>query len=206
MAKSKSSRRWLERHFDDPYVQRAQREGYRSRAAFKLLEIQEKDHLIRPGQVVVDLGAAPGGWSQVVVKLVGPKGLVLATDILPMEPLPGVDYVQGDFREAQVLEAMADILKDRRVDLVISDMLPNVTGVAAVDQPRAMHLCELTLDYACQNLMPGGNLLLKVYQGEGFDAFLRRMREAFAKVQSRKPMASRSISREVYLLGRDKKL
>lgn len=206
MAKSTSSKRWLQRHFDDPYVQQAQREGYRSRAAFKLLEIQDKDQLIRPGQVVVDLGAAPGGWSQVAARLVGPKGLVLATDILPMEPLSGVAFVQGDFREAQVLAAMADVLGDRRVELVISDMLPNVTGIAAVDQPRAMHLCELALDYARQSLVAGGDLLLKVYQGEGFDVFLRQMREAFVKVQSRKPTASRSISREVYLLGRGKKL
>ena len=206
MARSTSSKRWLQRHFDDPYVQQAQKEGYRSRAAFKLLEIQEKDKLIKPGQVVVDLGAAPGGWSQVAAKLVGPKGLVLATDILPMDSLAGVEFVQGDFREEQVLAAMADVLGDRAVDLVISDMLPNVTGIAAVDQPRAMHLCELALDYVQQALRPGGDFLIKVYQGEGFDDFLRQMRATFVKVQSRKPAASRSISREVYLLGRSKKL
>jgi 23S rRNA (uridine2552-2'-O)-methyltransferase len=196
----------LQRHFDDPYVQQAQKEGYRSRAAFKLLEIQEKDRIIKPGQVVVDLGATPGGWSQVAARLVGPKGLVLATDILPMDSLAGVTFVQGDFREEQVLAEMANILQDREVELVISDMLPNVTGIAAVDQPRSMHLCELALDYVHQALRPGGDFLIKVYQGEGFDDFLRQMRETFARVQSRKPSASRSISREVYLLGRSKKL
>lgn len=202
MARSKSSNRWLERHINDPYVQQAQREGYRSRAAFKLLEIQEKDRLIRPGQVVVDLGAAPGGWSQVASRLVGEHGLVLALDLLPMEPMAGVRFIQGDFRGEEALAALREALGGRVPDLVISDMLPNVSGIAAVDQPRGIHLCELALEFARDSLRAGGDFLVKIYQGEGFDPFLCDMRSLFTKVTTRKPGASRSISREVYLLGR----
>lgn len=206
MAKTKSSQRWLNRHFNDPYVQRAQREGFRSRAAFKLLEIQERDKILRPGQVVVDLGAAPGGWSQVASRLVGGKGVVIAMDILPMDPMADVEIVEGDFREQEVLERLRDLLAGRAVDLVISDMAPNVSGVAVVDQPRSIHLCELALEFARETLKPGGDFLVKVFQGEGFEAFLKALRLSFAKVMTRKPEASRSNSREVYLLARGKRV
>ncbi|MEN8176122.1 MAG: 23S rRNA (uridine(2552)-2'-O)-methyltransferase RlmE [Pseudomonadota bacterium] len=202
MKRSKSSRRWLSRHHRDDYVKRAQVAGYRSRAAFKLLEINDKDHLIRPGQVVVDLGAAPGGWSQVAAKLVGPGGLVVALDILPMDPLPGVICIEGDFREETVLAALRQQLGAREVDLVISDMAPNVSGIPAVDQPRAMHLCELALEFSRNALKKQGDLLIKVFQGEGFDEFFREVHRSFAKVHTRKPRASRTASREVYLVAR----
>ncbi len=205
MAKTGSSKRWLKRHFNDPYVQRAQREGYRSRAAFKLLEIQEKDRLIRPGMCLVDLGAAPGGWSQVAARLVGLKGMVVAMDVLPMDSMAGVSFVQGDFREDAVLAELDNLLGDSVVDLVISDMLPNVTGVAAVDQPRSIYLCELALEFARDRLKPGGAFLVKILQGEGFDPYLQSMRALFTRVVTRKPAASRGISREVYLLGQGKK-
>jgi 23S rRNA (uridine2552-2'-O)-methyltransferase len=201
MARSKSSQRWLQRHVTDPYVQRAQREGYRSRAAYKLLEIQDKDHVLRPGQVVVDLGAAPGGWSQVAARLVGAQGRVIALDILPMEPLPGVQVIEGDFREDQPLTALREALEGRPVDLVISDMAPNVTGVNVVDQPRSIYLCELALAFAREVLRPGGGLVLKVFQGEGFDDFVREVRSSFGRVVTRKPKASRPKSREVYLVA-----
>lgn len=201
MARSKSSHRWLQRHVNDPYVQRAQRAGYRSRAAYKLLEIQQKDHLLRPGQTVVDLGAAPGGWSQVARELVGEGGAVYALDLLPMDPVPGVQFIQGDFREDGPLQALRAALAGRPVDLVISDMAPNVSGVAAVDQPRAMLLCELALDFATEVLRPGGGLVVKVFQGEGFDDFVRALRERFGRVVTRKPAASRAKSREVYLVA-----
>jgi 23S rRNA (uridine2552-2'-O)-methyltransferase len=202
MAKSKSSRDWLERHFNDDYVRQAQESGYRSRAAFKLLEIQDKDHLISPGQVIVDLGAAPGGWSQIAQHLTGNDGAVYALDILHMDALPGVAVIQGDFREQAPLDRLMQELDGRMVDLVISDMAPNISGVEAIDQPRAMLLCELALDFAAQTLKPGGNFLVKVFQGEGFDQFRRQMCEKFSSVLTRKPQASRSKSREVYLLGR----
>ena len=205
MAKTKSSQRWLNRHFNDPYVQRAQREGFRSRAAYKLLEIQEKDRILRPGQVVVDLGAAPGGWTQVASQSVGGKGVVIAMDILPMDPVAGVEFLEGDFREREVLEKLRELLSGRPVDLVISDMAPNVSGVAVVDQPRSIHLCELALDFARETLKPGGDFLVKVFQGEGFEPFLKELRLSFSKVMTRKPEASRSISREVYLLARGKR-
>jgi 23S rRNA (uridine2552-2'-O)-methyltransferase len=201
MPRSKSSRRWLDRHVSDPYVKRAQREGYRSRAAYKLLEIQEKDRVLRPGQVVVDLGAAPGGWSQVASRIVGPRGRVLALDVLAMEPLPGVELIQGDFRDDAVLEGLRARLGGRPVDLVISDMAPNVTGMSAVDQPRAMYLAELALALAREVLGPGGGLTVKVFQGEGFERLLRDLRDDFARVVVRKPMASRPKSREVYLVA-----
>lgn len=191
----------MQRHVNDEYVQRAQREGYRSRAAYKLLELQEKDRLIKPGQVVVDLGAAPGGWSQVAGDLVGRSGKLFAMDILPMDPLPNVDFLQGDFREQAVLDALLARLEGRPIDLVISDMAPNVTGNAAVDLPRSMYLCELAVDFARQVLRPGGGLVMKVFQGEGFDELFRDVRDSFGKVVTRKPKASRPKSREVYLVA-----
>jgi len=206
LARSKSSRSWLDRHFSDNYVKQAQQMGYRSRAAFKLLEIQEKDNLIKPGDVVVDLGAAPGGWSQIAKDLAGDEGMVFALDILPMDPIAGVTIIEGDFREQGPYDKLLAMLDGRPVDLVISDMAPNISGVAAVDQPRAMYLCELALEFARQTLRPGGEFLVKVFQGEGFDDFFRQMRESFGKVVTRKPQASRSKSREVYLLGRDFKV
>jgi 23S rRNA (uridine2552-2'-O)-methyltransferase len=202
MAKTKSSRRWLDRHFSDAYVKRAQQEGYRSRAAYKLLEIQERDRLIHKGMTVVDLGAAPGGWSQVARRLVGESGRVLALDILPMEPLGGVTFLLGDFREDAALTGLHTALAGAPVDLVLSDMAPNVSGVAAVDQARAVHLCELALELACKALKPKGAMAVKAFQGEGFDAYLRQMRAAFAQVATRKPEASRSESREVYLVAK----
>lgn len=201
MKKSKSSHQWLDRHFSDEYVKRAQAEGYRSRAAFKLLELQEKDRLFSPGQVVVDLGAAPGGWSQAAGKLVGGSGRVFALDILPMDALPGVDFIQGDFREDASVEQLRALLDGRPVDLVISDMAPNVSGMSAVDQPRAMYLCELALEYAREVLRPGGGFVVKVFQGEGFDQYVRDLRSTFSRVTTRKPAASRSQSREVYLVA-----
>ena len=203
MAHSKSSTRWLREHFTDEYVKRAQREGYRSRAVYKLLEIDEKDRLLRPGLTVVDLGAAPGGWSQLAARLVGGRGVVIALDLLPMEPLPGVTFIEGDFREVAVLERLLATLNDRPVDLVISDMAPNTSGIRTVDQPRGMYLAELALDFARRGLRPGGDFLTKAFQGEGFDPFLRDLRAAFATVAIRKPRASRARSAEQYLLARN---
>jgi len=202
MKKSKSSHQWLDRHFNDEYVKRAQAAGYRSRASFKLLELQEKDQLFSAGQAVVDLGAAPGGWCQVAEKLVGANGRVFALDILPMDPIPGVEFIQGDFREDESVEQLRALLAGRPVDLVISDMAPNVSGMSAVDQPRAMYLCELALEYAREVLRPGGSFVVKVFQGEGFDQYLRDLRSSFSKVVTRKPAASRPQSREVYLVAR----
>ncbi len=199
--KKSSSRSWLKEHFDDQYVQRAQRDGYRSRACYKLLEIQEKDRIIRPGFTVVDLGAAPGGWSQVASQLVGDRGRVIASDILPMDSLEGVEIIQGDFTEDAVLQAILDALGPNGADLVISDMAPNMSGMNAVDQPRSMYLVELALDLARQVLRPGGGFLTKIFHGEGFDDFMRDARTSFDKVITRKPAASRPRSREVYLLG-----
>ncbi|MCG7934546.1 MAG: 23S rRNA (uridine(2552)-2'-O)-methyltransferase RlmE [Candidatus Thiodiazotropha taylori] len=201
MKRSKSSRKWLDRHFNDTYVKQAQKAGYRSRAAFKLLEIQEKDKLIKPGMKVVDLGAAPGGWSQIARDLVGEKGQVFALDILPMDPIAGVEFIQGDFRETEPLESLRNLLDGAAIDLVISDMAPNVTGMASVDQPRSIYLCELALDFARETLKPGGGFVVKVFQGEGFDDFLREVRSSFGRVVSRKPDSSRAKSREVYLVA-----
>lgn len=200
--KGSTSKRWLKEHFDDSYVQRAQKEGYRSRACYKLLELNEKDKLIKPGMTVLDLGSAPGGWSQVAAQLVGDKGRVVASDILPMDALAGVDFIQGDFTEEQVFDSIMDLLDGEAVDLVISDMAPNMSGVAAVDQPQSMYLVELALDLARNVLKPGGVFVAKVFQGEGFDQLLRDMRSSFQTVQSRKPAASRSRSREVYQVGK----
>ena len=202
MAKSKSSQSWLKEHFDDQYVKKAQKEGYRSRATFKLDEIDQKDSLIRPGMSVVDLGAAPGGWSDYALTRVGDKGTVVALDILPMTPLTGVHFIEGDFREDTVLEELNNVLDGRQIDLVLSDMAPNMTGVGAIDQPASMHLVELALEFAVNNLSKQGSFLVKVFQGEGFDELLRNMRDSFNKVVTRKPGASRARSREVYLLGR----
>ncbi len=203
MARSKSSSRWLKEHFVDAYVKKSWQDGYRSRAAYKLLEINERDHILRPGMTVVDLGAAPGGWSQIAVKIVGDKGKVIATDILLMEPLAGVDFLQGDFREQEVFDKLLEMVKGRNVGLVISDMAPNITGMASVDQPRAMYLAELALDMARKVLAPGGDFLVKVFQGSGFDAFHKEIQPLFDKVLIRKPKASRPGSREVYVLARN---
>ncbi|HID00206.1 MAG TPA: 23S rRNA (uridine(2552)-2'-O)-methyltransferase RlmE [Piscirickettsiaceae bacterium] len=204
MVRSKSSKRWLKEHFDDYYVQKAQREGWRSRAVYKLQEIDEKDRLFKPGMIVVDLGAAPGGWSQWATHRIGEKGHVYALDILPVEPFAGVTFIQGDFREDAVYQQLLGALAGRAVDLVMSDMAPNMSGNAAVDIPRAMYLAELAVDFADQALKPGGDLLLKVFQGEGFDQLVRDLRQKYAKVVTRKPKASRPRSREVYLLARGK--
>jgi 23S rRNA (uridine2552-2'-O)-methyltransferase len=206
MARSKSSSRWLREHFKDEYVKRAQQAGYRSRAVFKLKEIQEKDRLLHPGMTVVDLGAAPGGWAQFVAEMVGQQGTVIAVDILPMAPLKGVEFIQGDFREQEVLDQLLTALADRPVDLVISDMAPNSSGIKAVDQPSGMYLAELTLDFARQCLKPQGSLLMKVFQGEGFDALVKELRGEFASVVSRKPKSSRARSPEIYLLARNYRL
>ncbi|MEB4592422.1 23S rRNA (uridine(2552)-2'-O)-methyltransferase RlmE [Candidatus Thiothrix sp. Deng01] len=201
MARSKSSNRWLGEHFSDEYVKKAQQEGYRSRAVYKLEEIQEKDRILQRGMQVVDLGAAPGGWSQYATQVIGQQGRVVASDILPIDPLPFVEFVQGDFREDAVLAEILKLLKDEKADLVISDMAPNMSGVDAVDQPRAIHLCELALDMAKQVLKPKGNFLVKLFQGEGSEAFIRNVRESFRIVKIRKPAASRPRSREVYVLA-----
>ncbi len=202
MSRSKTSKAWMREHINDPYVQKAKAEGYRSRAAYKLLELDKKDRLLAPGRLVVDLGAAPGSWSQVAAAKLGARGRVVAVDILAMEPLPGVHFVQGDFREQEVLDALLLALGGRKADLVISDLAPNISGIAVSDQARAMHLAELALEFAQQCLKPGGALLVKVFQGAGFTEFLRTMRKAFATVGSRKPEASRGRSSEMYLLGK----
>ena len=204
MSRSKTSKAWMREHVNDPYVQKARAEGYRSRAAYKLLELDKRDRLLAPGQLVVDLGAAPGSWSQVAAaKLgVGARGRVVAVDILAMDPLPGVHFVQGDFREPEVLDALLLALGGSKADLVISDLAPNISGIGVSDQARAMHLAELALEFARQCLKPGGGLVVKVFQGAGFTEFLAAMRQAFAKVESRKPEASRGRSSELYLLGK----
>ncbi len=201
MVRSKSSSRWLREHFDDPYVKRAQAEGLRSRAAYKLDELIERDRLLKPGMTVVDLGAAPGGWSQVVRQRLGDSGRLLALDILPMQGIAGVEFIEGDFREAEVLARLEVLLDGARADLVLSDMAPNMTGVASVDQARVMHLAELTADFCRGWLRPGGALLIKLFQGAGFDDYVRDLRRDFARVTMRKPKASRARSREVYALA-----
>lgn len=198
MARSKTSDRWLKEHFDDVWVKKSREDGYRSRASYKLIELDEKDRLFRPGQIVVDLGAAPGGWSQVAVERVGDKGVVIASDILEMSPLAGVEFVQGDFTEQSVLDELLELMGDRQADVVISDMAPNMSGMAAVDIPNAMGLVELALDMAQRVLKPGGVFVAKVFQGEGFDTLLADMRKSFGTVVSRKPDSSRARSREIY--------
>jgi len=201
MARSPSSKPWLKEHFDDEYVRRSQEDGYRSRASYKLLEIQDKDRLIRRGMKVVDLGAAPGGWSQVAADLVGDDGSVIACDLLAMDSMAGVQFIRGDFTEEAVLAEILAAIGDEGADLVISDMAPNISGMKDIDQPRVMYLAELALDLARSVLKPGSYLLVKVFQGEGFDQLQREMRSSFKTVKTRKPKASRARSREVYLLG-----
>ncbi len=202
MARSKSSNDWMDEHFNDHYVMKAKEEGYRSRACYKLMEIDDKDKLMKPGMTVVDLGSAPGGWSQVAAKRVGDHGLVVASDILPMDGIAGVTFLQGDFTEEVVFDELMRVIGNRPVDLVISDMAPNMSGMSAVDQPSAMYLVELALDMARQVLKPGGNYAAKVFQGEGFDEYLKDMRSSFQKVVTRKPESSRARSREVYLVAK----
>ncbi|HVI26277.1 MAG TPA: 23S rRNA (uridine(2552)-2'-O)-methyltransferase RlmE [Xanthomonadaceae bacterium] len=204
-ARSKSSQRWLKEHFSDPYVKKAQAEGLRSRAAYKLEELVERDRLLKPGMVVVDLGAAPGGWSQWVRQALGDGGRVIALDILDMPSLAGVEFLHGDFRDDAVLSRLEAALAGQPVDLVLSDMAPNKSGMDAVDQPRAMHLAELAMDFADRHLRPGGTFLIKLFQGVGFDEYVRELRRRYARVVIRKPAASRRRSPEVYALAQDKR-
>ncbi|CAI8831715.1 MULTISPECIES: 23S rRNA (uridine(2552)-2'-O)-methyltransferase RlmE [unclassified Pseudomonas] len=201
MARSKTSLGWLKRHVNDPYVKQAQKDGYRSRASYKLLEVQEKYKLIRPGMSVVDLGAAPGGWSQVTSRLIGGQGRLIASDILEMDSIPDVTFIQGDFTQDAVLAQILEAVGNSQVDLVISDMAPNMSGTPEVDMPKAMFLCELALDLAARILKPGGNFVIKVFQGEGFDAYVKDARQKFDKVQMIKPDSSRGSSREQYMLA-----
>jgi len=203
MKRTKTSKAWMMEHVTDPYVQLAKHEGYRSRASYKLLEIIERDHLLKSGMRVVDLGATPGGWSQVVAQKLAGQGKVIALDLLEMAPLAGVTFIQGDFREDAVLAELVKTLDDRPVDIVISDMAPNLSGVGLVDQARVMHLAELALEFALQHLKPGGSFLVKVFQGDGFDEYIRAMRGHFRQVATRKPKASRSRTNEIYLLAKD---
>jgi 23S rRNA (uridine2552-2'-O)-methyltransferase len=201
VARSKTSLGWLKRHVNDPYVKQAQKDGYRSRASYKLLEVQEKYKLIRPGMSVVDLGAAPGGWSQVTSRLIGGQGRLIASDILEMDSIPDVTFIQGDFTEDAVLARILEAVGNSQVDLVISDMAPNMSGTPEVDMPKAMFLCELALDLAERILKPGGNFVIKIFQGEGFDVYLKDARKKFDKIQMIKPDSSRGSSREQYMLA-----
>ncbi len=205
MKPSRTSKGWMIEHVNDHYVQMAQKDGYRSRAAYKLIEIDDKDHLFTPGCCVVDLGAAPGSWTQIARKRIGPNGIVIALDILPMDPIPGVDFIQGDFREEEVLKSLENRLAGRKLDVVISDLAPNISGMAVTDQARAFYLTELALDFSVQHLKPGGDFLVKVFQGSGFNEYLSQMRSTFTQVISRKPKASRDRSSEIYLLGKAKR-
>lgn len=202
MKRTRTSNAWLREHVNDTFVQRAKAEGYRSRAAFKLMEIDERDHLIRPGEIVVDLGATPGGWSQVVAKRQQGNGRVIALDLLELDPLHGVEFIQGDFREESVLKILETTLAGAKVGLVLSDMAPNMSGVAVSDQARVMHLAELGLEFSQNWLKPDGAFLVKVFQGHGYEDFVKAMRQVFKSVATRKPDASRDRSPEVYLLGR----
>ena len=204
MQPSKTSKQWMREHVNDPYVQMAQKDGYRSRAAYKLLEINEKDRLLKPGMVVVDLGATPGGWSQVAAREVGRGGKVVALDLLPLDPLSGVDFILGDFREDAILKQLQILLAGKQVGLVISDMAPNMSGVLNADLARALYLAELAMDFAHEQLQADGKFLVKVFQGAGFEAYLKLMRSRFAKVVTRKPKASRDRSSELYLLASGK--
>jgi 23S rRNA (uridine2552-2'-O)-methyltransferase len=199
--KQVSGKQWMREHLQDEYVRRAQKEGYRARAIYKLQEIDERDRLIKPGMVVVDLGAAPGSWCEYVVPRVGENGRVFALDILPMNPVPGVEFIQGDFTEQAVLDQLLQALGGRQVDLVLSDMAPNISGIGVSDQARAMHLVELAMDLAEQVLRPGGSMLVKVFQGQGFPEFQKSLQRRFKSVRTRKPKASRARSREIYLLA-----
>ncbi|HEY3852597.1 MAG TPA: 23S rRNA (uridine(2552)-2'-O)-methyltransferase RlmE [Steroidobacteraceae bacterium] len=200
--RTKSSARWLAEHASDEFVKRAKAEGWRSRAVFKLAEIQEREGLLRPGIRCVDLGAAPGGWSQYAARIVGGSSRIVATDILPMDAIPGVEFVQGDFREEAVLDQVLAAVGSEKVDLVLSDMAPNMAGIDAVDQPRSMYLAELALEFADRVLTPGGDALIKLFQGAGFDEIVRRARRGYGRVVTKKPKASRTRSPEIYLLAR----
>ncbi|MDO8350993.1 MAG: 23S rRNA (uridine(2552)-2'-O)-methyltransferase RlmE [Gallionella sp.] len=204
MKPSKTSKQWMREHINDPFVQMAQKEGYRSRAAYKLLEIDDRDHLFKPGLVVVDLGATPGGWCQVAANKIGPTGKIIALDLLPLDPLRGVEFIQGDFRDEDVLKKLEASLQGKPVGLVISDMAPNFSGVGAVDQDRSIYLAELAMEFAFEHLSPEGSFLVKVFQGAGFETYMKLMRSRFVKVVARKPKASRDRSSEVYLLGTGK--
>ena len=202
MSKSHSSKQWLRRHVSDPYVIQSKKDGYRSRSAYKLTEIDAKDHLLKGGITVLDLGSAPGGWAQVLSKKVGSSGKVIAIDLLDMEPLPGVTFIKGDFNSRKGLEALAEALGGRKADLILSDMAPNMTGIAVTDQARGMHLAEVARDFALLHLSPEGDFLTKIFQGAGYDEYLKSLRLAFRKVVIRKPDASRDESAEQYLLAR----
>ena len=203
--RTQSSREWLKEHFTDPFVKRAWAEGWRSRAVFKLEEIDRKEKLLKPGMVVLDLGSTPGAWSQYAKRRVGKNGTLIASDILPMEPIPGVEFIEGDFREESVFEAILAKVPLGGVDVVLSDMAPNLSGVDAIDKPRALYLCELALDLANRALKPGGDVLIKTFQGTGFDAFVAEARKHYTRVKFAKPAASRSRSPELYLLARGRK-
>ena len=202
MARSKSSASWLSRHLSDPFVKQAQKDGYRSRSAYKLVELNDKDKLIRPGMRVMDLGSAPGGWSQVAGRLVGEKGRVLATDILPMDDLRNVDFIQGDFTEDAVVQQVLDWLGGEKFDLIMSDIAPNLSGIDSADQARSIYFLELALDTVCKTLKPGASFAAKMFQGSGSDEYLKQLRAHFSKVLIRKPAASRKESREVYLVAK----
>jgi 23S rRNA (uridine2552-2'-O)-methyltransferase len=202
MARSKSSSEWLRRHVSDPFVKQAQREGYRSRSAYKLTELNEKDRLIRPGMRIMDLGSAPGGWSQVAGKLVGAKGRVLATDILPMEPVKNVDFIQGDFTDEAVVARLLEWLGGEKFDLIVSDIAPNITGIDSADQASSMYFLELALDTVRKTLKPGASFVAKMFQGAGSDQYVKELRSSFEKVLIRKPAASRAESREVYIVAK----
>ncbi|MDX1341247.1 23S rRNA (uridine(2552)-2'-O)-methyltransferase RlmE [Reinekea sp. G2M2-21] len=201
MARPKNSKDWLKEHFDDKYVHQAKQDGYRSRASYKLIEICEKDRLIKPGMTVLDLGSAPGGWSQVAVRMVGDHGRVVASDILEMDSIAGVEFIHGDFTDEGVYQALLDCIGDSPVDLVISDMAPNMSGNAVIDQPAAMYLVELALDMAHSILKPGGAFVAKLFHGEGFDEYVKTVRQQYSKVVMRKPEASRARSRETYIVA-----
>jgi 23S rRNA (uridine2552-2'-O)-methyltransferase len=205
MKRTKTSKAWMQEHVNDPYVKLAQKDGYRARAAYKLIEIDDKDRLIKPGMVVVDLGSTPGSWSQVAIQRLKGNGRVIALDLLPMVGIPGVEFMQGDFREDEILEQLEEKLKGQQIDLVISDMAPNISGISSVDQPNAVYLTELAVDFSLKWLKPEGNFLVKVFVGSGFEEIVKIMRDSFEKVVTRKPKASRDRSTEVYLLGLKRK-
>ena len=205
MKRTKTSKAWMQEHVNDPYVKLAQKDGYRARAAYKLIEIDDKDRLIKPGMVVVDLGSTPGSWSQVAIQRLKGNGRVIALDLLPMVGIPGVEFIQGDFREDEILEQLEEKLNGQQIDLVISDMAPNISGISSVDQPNAVYLTELAVDFSLKWLKPEGNFLVKVFIGSGFEEIVKIMRDSFEKVVTRKPKASRDRSTEVYLLGLKRK-
>ena len=205
MKRTKTSKAWMQEHVNDPYVKLAQKDGYRARAAYKLLEIDDKDRLIKPGMVIVDLGSTPGSWSQVAIQRLKGNGRVIALDLLPMVGIPAVEFIQGDFREDEILAQLEEKLNGQQIDLVISDMAPNISGISSVDQPNAVYLTELAVDFSLKWLKPEGNFLVKVFIGSGFEEIVKIMRDSFEKVVTRKPKASRDRSTEVYLLGLKRK-